>query len=94
MERNPRAVEFWAGAERRLNGLSRPAGANAKSLSHYTAISAGWLRHFGRRAPEPVDAGHAKWVHDEFESRIPRSSVRAEQTARNSRLGFISRKLC
>jgi hypothetical protein len=70
MERNPGAVEFWAGAERRLNGLCRPAGANAKSLSHYTAISAGWLRHFGRRAPEPVDAGHAKWVHDEFESRI------------------------
>jgi hypothetical protein len=44
--------------------------ANDRSLSHYTAISEGWLRYLGRRAPELVDVGHAKWRHDEFESRI------------------------
>jgi hypothetical protein len=44
--------------------------ANARSLPHYTAVSEGWLRYLGRRAPGLVDVGHARWHHGEFESRI------------------------
>lgn len=41
-----------------------------KSLTHYTAVAEGWLRYLGRRKPELVDVGRAKWRHGDFESRI------------------------
>jgi hypothetical protein len=44
--------------------------ATPRSLPHYTAVSEGWLRYLGRRSPQLVDVGHARWRYGDFESRV------------------------
>jgi hypothetical protein len=44
--------------------------ATARSRPHYEAVAAGWLRYLGRRKPELVDVGSARWHDGGVEVRV------------------------